>query len=168
MFIRTVSELRNRKKNLLSFVQVFHKTCAKICTKKRDARAELLFCWSKTIRRLQIFQNFVQPLFLISPGYYSGPKRDWRQCLCKIFGAQTSCIMGDVQIAICSCRSSRWGPSSLRLSSLTVRFSSFNSPFITVCMPFTFFQECHKVITGNSYLEMLSPLARRIRSATRS
>ena len=114
-----------------------------------------------------IFQNFAQPLFLISPGNYSGPKRNWRQCLCKIFGAQTSCITADVQ-AICYCRSSRWGPSSLRLSSLTVRFSSFNSPFIIVCMPFTLFQECHKVTTGNSYLEMLSPLARRTRSATRS
>ena len=74
------------KKKLLSYVQVFHKTCAKICTKKRDARAELLFCWSKTIRRLHIVQNFAQPLFLISPGHYSGPKRIWRQCLCKILG----------------------------------------------------------------------------------
>ena len=134
--------------------------------KNTHARAELLFCWPKTIRRLQIFQNFAQPLFLISSGYYSGPKRNWRQCLCKIFGRQTSCSMGDVQIAICCCRSSRWGPSSRRLSSLTVRFSSFNSRLIIVCMPFTLFQECHKVTTGNSYLEMLSPLARRTRSAT--
>ena len=176
MFVRTVSELRNRNKKLLSYVQVFHKKCEirnfstpSSCTKKNThARAELLFCWPKTIRRLQIFQNFAQPLFLISPGYYSGPKRNWRQCLCKIFGRQTSCSMGDVQIAICCCRSSRWGPSSRRLSSLTVRFSSFNSLLIIVCMPFTLFQECHKVTTGNSYLEMLSPLARRTRSATRS
>ena len=110
MFIRTVSQLRNRKKKLLSYVEVFHKTCATICTKKRYARAELMFCWSKTIRRLHILQNFAQPLFLISPVYYSGPKRNWRQCLCKIFGWQTSCNMVDVQIAICCCRSSRWGP----------------------------------------------------------
>ena len=168
MFIRTVSQLRNRKNKLLSYVEVFHKTCATICTKKRDARTELLFCWSKPIRRLHIFHNFAHPLFLISPGYYSGPKRNLRQCLCKIFGRQTSCNMGDVQIAICCCRSSRWGPLCRCLSSLTVRFSSFNSPFIIVWMPFTLFQECHKVTTGNSYLEMLSPLARRTRSATRS
>ena len=42
MFTRTVSELRNRKKKKLSYVQVFHKTCATIRTKKRDARAELM------------------------------------------------------------------------------------------------------------------------------
>ena len=138
--------------------------------KKSQARAERLFCWSKTIRRLHIFQNFAKPLFLISPGYYSGPKRNWRQCLCKILGEQTSCSIGDVQIGICCCRSSRWrwGPLRRCSSSLTVRFSSFNSPFIIVCMPFTLFQERHKVTTGNSYLAMLSPLAKRTRSATRS
>ena len=25
--------------------------------------------------------------FFISPGYYSCPKRNWKQCLCKILGA---------------------------------------------------------------------------------
>ena len=27
------------------------------------------------------------PLFFISPGYYSRPKRNWKQCLCKVWGA---------------------------------------------------------------------------------
>ena len=31
-------------------------------------------------------KNLPQPLFFISPGYYSLPKRNWKQCLCKIFG----------------------------------------------------------------------------------
>ena len=30
--------------------------------------------------------NFAQALFLISPGYYSRPKRNWKQCSCKILG----------------------------------------------------------------------------------
>ena len=40
-----------------------------------------------------------------SPGYYNRPKRNWKQCLCKIWagwrggGGQIRCIMGDVQAA---------------------------------------------------------------------
>ena len=42
----------------------------------------------------QILQNFC----LISPGYYSHLKKNWRQCVYKMFGGQTRCIMGDVQM----------------------------------------------------------------------
>ena len=31
--------------------------------------------------------NFASPLFFISPGYYSRAKRNWKQCLSKILGA---------------------------------------------------------------------------------
>ena len=37
--------------------------------------------------------------FLISPGYYSHSKRNWRQCVYKMFEGQTRCITGDVQMA---------------------------------------------------------------------
>ena len=30
-------------------------------------------------------QMLHKPLFFVSPGYYSLPKRNWKQCLCKIF-----------------------------------------------------------------------------------
>ena len=42
----------------------------------------------------QILQNFC----LISPGYYSHLKKNWRQCVYKMFGGQTRCITGDVQM----------------------------------------------------------------------
>ena len=53
------------------------------------------------IMHLICLPNFAQPLFVISPGYYSRPK----QCLCKVFfwggggGEHIRCIMGDVQVA---------------------------------------------------------------------
>ena len=31
-------------------------------------------------------KKFAYPLFFISSGYYSRPKRHWKQCLCKILG----------------------------------------------------------------------------------
>ena len=44
--------------------------------------------------------KFCQPLFFISAGYYSCPKRNWKQCLCKLLGwGQMRCIMEDVQVA---------------------------------------------------------------------
>ena len=39
------------------------------------------------------------PNFLISPECYSRPKRNWRQCIYRMFGGQTRCITGDVQMA---------------------------------------------------------------------
>ena len=48
-----VSKFRKRKRKSLACVHVLKKTCsavtAKKCTKKRDARAELLFFQSKTL-----------------------------------------------------------------------------------------------------------------------
>ena len=43
----------------------------------------------------QILHN---PLFFISSGYYSRPKRNWKQCLYKILRGQTRCILGYVQV----------------------------------------------------------------------
>ena len=50
--------------------------------------------------------NFDQPLFFISPGYYSRPKRSLKQCLCKIGRGRGGggrglirCIMGNVDVA---------------------------------------------------------------------
>ena len=43
-------------------------------------------------------QNSAELLFLISPGYYSHLKKNWRQCVYKMFGGQTRCITGDVQM----------------------------------------------------------------------
>ena len=42
------------------------------------------------------------PNFLISCEGYSRPKRNWRQCIYRMFGGggQTRCITGDVQMAI--------------------------------------------------------------------
>ena len=37
-------------------------------------------------------KKFAQPLYLISLGYYSRPKRNWGQCLCKIFGSEQSVL----------------------------------------------------------------------------
>ena len=45
-------------------------------------------------RHFHIFHNapdlpsqiFLNLCFFISPGYYSRPKRNWKQCLCKIWG----------------------------------------------------------------------------------
>ena len=37
--------------------------------------------------------------FFISPGYYSHSKRNWRQCVYKMFEGQTRCNTGDVQMA---------------------------------------------------------------------
>ena len=42
--------------------------------------------------------NFGQPLFFISPGYNSCPKRNWKQYLWKNLGGQKRGIMGDVQV----------------------------------------------------------------------
>ena len=39
------------------------------------------------------------PDFLISPECYSRPKRNWRQWIYLMFGGQTRCITGDVQMA---------------------------------------------------------------------
>ena len=44
------------------------------------------------------------PIFFISLGYYSRPKRNLKKSLCKIFwvrgsGGQIGCIMKDVQLA---------------------------------------------------------------------
>ena len=39
------------------------------------------------------FQNFAEALFLFSLGTYNGPKRYWKQCLCKILEGQTKSIM---------------------------------------------------------------------------
>ena len=45
----------------------------------------------------QILHN---PLFFISPGYYSRPKRNWKQGMrMQNFGGEIRCIMGDVQVA---------------------------------------------------------------------
>ena len=45
-------------------------------------------------------KKIAYPLFFISPGYYSCPKRNWKQCLCKRLGwGQMRCIMEDVQVA---------------------------------------------------------------------
>ena len=38
------------------------------------------------------------PNIFFSPGYYSRPKGNWKQCLSKILGGQIRCIMGDVQV----------------------------------------------------------------------
>ena len=48
------------------------------------------------------------PNFLISPECYSCPKRNWRQCIYRMFGGQTRCITGDVQMAI-GTQSRLWG-----------------------------------------------------------
>ena len=41
-----------------------------------------------TIMHLVSPQNFAWPLFLITPGYYSRPKRNRRQWLCKVLGGE--------------------------------------------------------------------------------
>ena len=38
-------------------------------------------------------QNFAQILILFSLGTYNGPKRNWKQCLCKMLEGQTKSIM---------------------------------------------------------------------------
>ena len=48
------------------------------------------------------------PNFLISPECYSCPKRNWRRCIYRMFGGQTRCITGDVQMAI-GTQSRLWG-----------------------------------------------------------
>ena len=43
--------------------------------------------------------------FFISSGYYSFPRRNWKQCLCKIFGAnKMHCTWEDVELAITQLR----------------------------------------------------------------
>ena len=32
-------------------------------------------------------KNFASPLFLISSGHHSFPRRNWKECLCKVLGA---------------------------------------------------------------------------------
>ena len=44
-------------------------------------------------------EKFAEPLFFVSPRHYSRPKRNWKQCSCKIFGGQIRRIMGYVQVA---------------------------------------------------------------------
>ena len=48
------------------------------------------------------------PNFLISFECYSRPKRNWRQCICRMFGGETKFITGDVQTAI-GTKSRLWG-----------------------------------------------------------
>ena len=48
------------------------------------------------------------PIFLISPEGYSRLKRNWRQCIYRMFGGQTKFITGDVQMAI-GTQSRLWG-----------------------------------------------------------
>ena len=48
------------------------------------------------------------PNFLISCEGYSRPKRNWRQCIYRMFGGQTKFITGDVQMAI-GTQSRLWG-----------------------------------------------------------
>ena len=43
--------------------------------------------------------KFCITFVFISPGYYRRPKRNWKQCLCKLFEGQIRCIMGNVEVA---------------------------------------------------------------------
>ena len=45
-------------------------------------------------------QNFAKALFLFSHGTYNGPKRHWKQCLCKILEGQTKSIMVFLKVPI--------------------------------------------------------------------
>ena len=102
--------------------------------------------------------------FLISPGYYSRPKRNWKQCFCKIWGAN-SCIMGDVQVATTNSRSETV-PNDLSFSMLATqswRTKDFKIP-TTSCSSFaSFLPYCNKKfrfrlhwkVNGNFYARLL-------------
>ena len=46
-------------------------------------------------------RNFAKALFLFSLGTYNDPKRNWKQCLCKIFEGQKKSIMIFLILANC-------------------------------------------------------------------
>ena len=60
------------------------------------------------------------PCFPFLLGYYSRPKGNWKQCLCKIWGGQIRCIMGDVQVVNSGSRST-----SPRIQIKNMRFEKY-------------------------------------------
>ena len=87
----------------------------------------------KAIRHLHISHNTpcLPPkilhnlLIFISPGYYSRPKRNWKQCLCKILRGQIRCILGDVHVT------NRLRLATQQLCTYTTLFCKFLCRFYT-------------------------------------
>ena len=57
-----------------------------LTTPENTATYHNTLCWS--------LLNFAETLSSVSLGSWNGPKRNWKQCLCKILGGQTKSIMG--------------------------------------------------------------------------